>query len=478
MVDWKQTGILAQLRDLDRQRQRLELLLGPDPEWQAYQAAGSAAPSADLKANALFKARDGLIGAREALQELLGEVADHPPYTVGVEQLPASPAVQPAAPSDDAPEQATTDAIDDAPVGDAFRTRLNVKPRPPAADGERPPAHAAGRDSSPEAPGPLERRTDQPDVAPVRVPVASGLLAFLALPRRPAVTGPSGQPDSVDSAPEPLTAPEPSEPPAPTGLDSPANDDEPGRLDQIRGMEAKYVSALLANGVKTCRDIAAWAATDVARFKFLLGPGARITKDQWIEQAAVLAHGVPTRYARLQAAGYLGAISATPPDRTPWVPHRYQAAAVEEAAAAIPRVAPEPGPPVETAIPTAASLHERAEARKVETAAEHALEAAVQIVRTTPVAAQSVATQTARSFAPTEPGLPAIDLPVAEPAPPSPQRYDTAAQEASVEIIRPRPRKEPERPPPPAHVPDIAVTPANVDKTNPISRFLRALTGD
>lgn len=115
-------------------------------------------------------------------------------------------------------------------------------------------------------------------------------------------------------------------PPAPAALPSgfarvprPANDDEPGRLAQIAGVSSHHIELLAAAGVTRCSEVAAWTASDVERFQSFLGPDAAISSDQWIEQAAILARGRTTRFARRQAVG-LDACLTPRPVQEDWSP--------------------------------------------------------------------------------------------------------------------------------------------------------------
>ena len=79
--------------------------------------------------------------------------------------------------------------------------------------------------------------------------------------------------------PEPVPAPAPA--PAPVAADD---------LSRIKGIGPKLVTLLGELGVTSFAQIAAWEAADVAHIDGQLGRFAgRITRDQWIEQAKLLA---------------------------------------------------------------------------------------------------------------------------------------------------------------------------------------------
>lgn len=84
----------------------------------------------------------------------------------------------------------------------------------------------------------------------------------------------------------PTTAPPPAAAPAsaPTG--------EADDLKKIKGVGPKLVTMLKEQGVTTYAQIAAWSDADVARIDDTLGRfKGRIERDQWVEQAKLLAAG-------------------------------------------------------------------------------------------------------------------------------------------------------------------------------------------
>ena len=113
----------------------------------------------------------------------------------------------------------------------------------------------------------------------------------------------------------------------------------PDDLQAIRGIDAELESALSDLGVSRYGEIAAWSPREVDVVKLALGPAARIHRDGWIEQAAVLASGKPTAHAARRAAG-LPHVTPPPPE----VPHRDPVFAMwlarQTSALPIPRPAP------------------------------------------------------------------------------------------------------------------------------------------
>jgi predicted flap endonuclease-1-like 5' DNA nuclease len=86
----------------------------------------------------------------------------------------------------------------------------------------------------------------------------------------------------------------------------------PDRLTLIAGLKPAFVGALHAGGVNRWSDIARWHSADVATWQQRLGPSARISRDNWIEQAALLNATGTTAHARLMEAGVHAAIVARP----------------------------------------------------------------------------------------------------------------------------------------------------------------------
>jgi predicted flap endonuclease-1-like 5' DNA nuclease len=82
----------------------------------------------------------------------------------------------------------------------------------------------------------------------------------------------------------------------------------PRRLTYIRGISGMLADDLAAAGVRSVGDIARWSAADVRWFQAILGPEARISADQWIEQAQVLANGQWTRHATRLLNGDFGSV--------------------------------------------------------------------------------------------------------------------------------------------------------------------------
>lgn len=107
-------------------------------------------------------------------------------------------------------------------------------------------------------------------------------------------------PRAAQSAPAPLPAAstvEPSAPaptPAPAPLPTSASGDD---LTRIKGLGPKIAALLAELGVTRFDQIAAWSPQDIERIDAQLGRFAgRITRDQWVEQAELLAAGDETGF--------------------------------------------------------------------------------------------------------------------------------------------------------------------------------------
>jgi predicted flap endonuclease-1-like 5' DNA nuclease len=366
-------GIEDQLRGLEREQSRLEVLLAADPDWQAYQAAlavgGDAehvlaalpeAAAENLRENRLFKAHVNIVRARELLAELLPPRPEQAGgETITDVNTPATEAFQP--PEVSGMEAGTTafSRVSLEEIGDSwdasrdgsteavvagFRTKIKVKPHdrgpnpgdapgslvakglgaPVAAQvpafepdvletlGEATPKHSlavgapaacgrAARHAAPLLAGLVSRRTRRLDV----------LRLFAQLRHQPEAAAPAEDCSVEDDAQVPPAAA--TLPLAAAALlAKPANDDEPGRIDQIKGLTERHRAVLAGHGVTECSQIARWTADDVSRFNALLGLDAEISGDQWIEQAAMLAAGKSTKFARWQAGKHFECLVERP----------------------------------------------------------------------------------------------------------------------------------------------------------------------
>lgn len=98
------------------------------------------------------------------------------------------------------------------------------------------------------------------------------------------------------------------QPPA-AATEGPASD-----LTRIRGIDNALAARLGALGVTCASEVASWTAADVARISAALGVGRRISSENWIEQAAVLAaRDAPQSPARTPPAAPAAVAVPTPP---------------------------------------------------------------------------------------------------------------------------------------------------------------------
>jgi predicted flap endonuclease-1-like 5' DNA nuclease len=69
-------------------------------------------------------------------------------------------------------------------------------------------------------------------------------------------------------------------------------------LQRIGGISAEIENTLIAHGITRYSQIASWTREDVERVDRLLGSEGRVSRENWIEQAQILANGGATAYAR------------------------------------------------------------------------------------------------------------------------------------------------------------------------------------
>ncbi|MET0569760.1 MAG: hypothetical protein ABWZ74_11835, partial [Hyphomicrobiaceae bacterium] len=69
-------------------------------------------------------------------------------------------------------------------------------------------------------------------------------------------------------------------------------------LQRIRGINAEIEELIGRQGIARYAQIASWTKVDVDRFDQLLGQSGRIARENWIEQAQILAKGGDTSYSR------------------------------------------------------------------------------------------------------------------------------------------------------------------------------------
>ncbi|MBY0345149.1 MAG: hypothetical protein K2Q29_14960 [Sphingomonadales bacterium] len=167
-------------------------------------------------------------------------------------------------------------------------SRANRKARITDEDG----APGLVRDVLAEGAAPAPRNQALID-APRAMDVSFGELSAAAN-AQPTAAAPLGTDEEAgpDIAPAPAPTPAPPAPPAPPAG---AADD----LTRIKGLGPKIAALLGEFGVTTFAQIAAWTPEEVERIDAKMGRfSGRITRDQWVEQAKMLAAGDETAFAR------------------------------------------------------------------------------------------------------------------------------------------------------------------------------------
>ena len=98
-----------------------------------------------------------------------------------------------------------------------------------------------------------------------------------------------------------------------------ANDDQPDDLRRIKGLTDADYAMLVALNFSSFAALASASAHDVKYLKASLMDGGRLHKEQWIEQAAILAQGKLTYFAQRQIYRIVPTTLAMPAEQA-WVP--------------------------------------------------------------------------------------------------------------------------------------------------------------
>lgn len=102
-----------------------------------------------------------------------------------------------------------------------------------------------------------------------------------------------------EPAPAPGPAPVPAPAPTPPPVAAPAPAASADDLTRIKGLGPKIAALLNELGVTSYAQIAAWSAEDAAAIDAKLGRfSGRISRDQWIAQAQLLAAGDEAGFAK------------------------------------------------------------------------------------------------------------------------------------------------------------------------------------
>lgn len=287
-----------QLATLAREQGRLETLLDADENWRALsqlearEARGEALSTVDgtalrarligsLKANRLYQARTKILEAITILEES----AALPDYAI-------PPSANPPPEAEESAQSETT--VIAAP---------EVMVSPPDAPEAAAPSPAG---ITPDIPPTV---AEQPEPQPI---IAS-------------------TPEPPPTAPTEVSPPEPASPPsdvrrthpratihamlpvtmatAPIAAPAPASD-----LLQIRGITPALAARLQSIGVERARDIAVWTRDDVRRISSALGLDRTISRENWIEQAALIVQksGEPLPAKPLASPAPAPTVSAQP----------------------------------------------------------------------------------------------------------------------------------------------------------------------
>jgi predicted flap endonuclease-1-like 5' DNA nuclease len=143
---------------------------------------------------------------------------------------------------------------------------------------------------------------------PVKSEPAKSLSSLGAiLPRQ---AEPSPPPKAADVVEKPAAAVFPAPKPEPALTTVMVSGDD---FQRIRAIDADTEKKLKAQGTRNFDDIGRWSAADVNRINQALGLDGRIDRDQWIEQAQILAKGGETYYSRNRAATLRSAAAGTTP---------------------------------------------------------------------------------------------------------------------------------------------------------------------
>jgi predicted flap endonuclease-1-like 5' DNA nuclease len=110
--------------------------------------------------------------------------------------------------------------------------------------------------------------------------------------------GIASSPNVSDRAAFARNEPQAAETAEPATSARPATVGTPDDLQRIRGINMEVEALLNRQGVTRYSQISSWSRVDTGRFDGLLGQDGRIARENWIEQAQILARGGDTSYSR------------------------------------------------------------------------------------------------------------------------------------------------------------------------------------
>ncbi|MBS0252615.1 MAG: hypothetical protein JSR78_16285 [Proteobacteria bacterium] len=139
----------------------------------------------------------------------------------------------------------------------------------------------------------------------------------------------------LEPANEPEPTPEPAQEPVAPAPAAPAAPIEDGDdFQRIRAIDSDIEQKLKTRGVVYFEHIAGWSASDVRRFGQELEMPGRIDREQWVEQAQILAKGGETYYSRNRKA--MLKAKAEPASETKAEPNRTGSSSASRSDAAAP----------------------------------------------------------------------------------------------------------------------------------------------
>lgn len=246
----------------------------------------------------------------------------------------ARPAAPPPAQQQPAPQQPAKPMVEDraafarpatpaAPQGQASGQAPTPSPAQPASGA--PPAQRTPAMQAVAAQTPAVRPAATPHAtptvvrqAPAQPAPAAAPPAAPAQPRPAAVVTPAAAPPAAPrpvAPPSPVAAPPAASPPAAPPASAavagavaaaaaaaagarPAIGSGRDNLQRIGGISAEVEKLLNTQGITRYSQIANWGAGDVERYDRLFGSQGRVKRENWVEQAQILAKGSDTAYSR------------------------------------------------------------------------------------------------------------------------------------------------------------------------------------
>ena len=244
-----------------------------------------------------------------------------------------------------------------------------VKPKPqPAPVQVAPPPKPAPVQAAPAKPAPAPAHAATVTSVPSTVQSHSGgaasataaasaaAAAAVAAAKAAAANTSAATAKPVAPAPQPAPAAIAAEPPRPAVVTAPAAQPAPAPaarasvtpqpvvggddLQRIRAIDADTERRLQGINVRRFDDIARWTPADINRVNQALGLTGRIDREQWIEQAQILAKGGETYYSRNRAAAVRGPAQTADSAPAAAAPTAQQTVAAATAAAAAAASAP------------------------------------------------------------------------------------------------------------------------------------------